>query len=175
VIENPNNFRITDTPRRASLYYSNQTEKIPPGMPKRERRMRFRVTFFGILGMVIVYAVVTFWVFVVEPTIANVSNQWHAGDGKVTSLVYDFHHGGESTLIGMDYHGQITIIELVGEKATMYRGANFIGSDRLSHVVSLSVQDVNDDGLPDLVISVAGMQGETVLFNTGRAFSWTSK
>ncbi len=125
-------------------------------------------------GMVIILGILVFWQWMLFPFITSIENQWHAGDARVTSLVYDFHHGGESTLMGMDYHGQITIIELVGEKATMYRGANFIGSDRLSRVVSLSVQDVNGDGKSDLVIAVVGMSSETVLFNTGSAFSWTS-
>ena len=54
---NPNGYRITDAPRRASLYYSIQTDKIPSGMPERERKIRFRVIFYLTLGMVIIYAI----------------------------------------------------------------------------------------------------------------------
>ena len=71
------NYRITDTPRRVSLYYSQQTDKIPPGMPKRERQIRFRVTACLIVGMIIVYAIMTAWIFVLEPAIIDVTDQWH--------------------------------------------------------------------------------------------------
>src|SRR5437879_185738 len=98
----PNNYRITDAPRRASRYYSQRTDKIPPGMPKREARMKFRVVFFGILGMVIVLSCMDVWVLVVEPAITDVYNQWHMGDAKVFLIGADVGHGGFSRFIADD-------------------------------------------------------------------------
>lgn len=166
--------KITQVPPRAAKYYPRpeyadaRTEAIPrQPLPRRNV-----APVIG--GMVIVLGIVLFWQMIGIPWVTSVQAQWHAGDAKVTSLVANVSHGGESQFLAFDYHAQVTIIEIVGGKATIYSDGIFIGADRLTRVINLSVQDVNHDGLPDLVIQVLGMDGETVLFNTGTSFSWTS-
>jgi len=170
--------RITQVPPRALKYYPRpvhadaRTEEIPTQLPIIPSPKRNVAPFIG--GMVIILSIVLFLQMIVIPWITSIQAQWHAGDAKVTSLVANVGHGGESQFLAFDYHGQVTIIEMVGEKATIFTGGTFIGADRLTRIINLSVQDVNHDGKPDLVIQVLGMDGETVLFNTGKSFSWAS-
>src|SRR5258708_2915088 len=119
----PNGYRITDLPRRASRYYSQRTDKIPSGMPKREAKIKFRVVFFGLVGMVIVYSIIYFWVFVVEPTVTNVDNQWHTGDQRISTTSGNVHAGGKTVFISFqDENKQIVVITCEKGKYTVYIG-----------------------------------------------------
>src|SRR5258708_1276593 len=148
---NHNGYRITDTPRRASLYYSAQTEKIPPGIAKRERKIKFRVVFYVTLGMVLVYAVMDLWLFAIQPLFTNVSDQIHYGDSKVFMMGAPVGHGkpGEiSRFIAEDNHGEIIVVEVVGKQYTVYTVETITAKEQ--RVVTLDVKDVNNDGRPNL-------------------------
>lgn len=171
--------RITQVPPRAAKYYTRPSEPndVTEPIKKSPRivnaRKRLFLPFLG--GATIVLFIVLSWTWFVIPWWTGIQTQWHYGDAKVSTLTADVGHGGVSQLLAFDYQGQVTIIEIVGEKAILYKGDIFIGANRLNRVITLSLQDVNADGKPDVVIQIVGTEGETVLFNTGTSFSWTSK
>jgi len=110
--------------------------------------------------------------FVVEPTVTNVSDQWHYGDAKVFLMGADVGHGGFSRFIAEDNHGDVIVVEVVEKKYTVNTVETITSKNQ--RVVTLEVKDMNDDGKPDLIVNVEGMS-PMVLLNTGTAFSWTGK
>lgn len=167
--------------RRASAigndyaYYDRQTEVMPePRMgPRMGPKTKHHYLFWLGLGMIIFLGIWYVYSDVVYPYYESIENQWHYGDPpRVTELRYDFHHGGVSTLLAFDDSGQVTIVEIVGQKVNVYTGSNFT-TELTTKTIYLTTMDVDHDGNMDVVIHVVGMDGATVLWNKGSSFSWS--
>ena len=157
--------------RRASL--PMQVMKVPSGMPKREARWKFRVVFFGILGMVIFYAIIYAWVFVVEPTVTDVSNQWEYGNNRISVVSGQVHPGGKTLFISFQGEDkQIVVIVCEKGKYKVYIGPRIDSSSPL--LVTVELLDINGDHRLDAVVHIQGSSLEFALINTGTDFKWAS-
>ncbi len=153
-------------------YYSAQTQ--PMLFIEEKPRTPWRRYF--IVGMLVVLAGITLWQMVVAPFIQGLEDQWHYGDARVAVLYANVGHQGSSTFMAFDDNSQVVVIELPGSARLpvhIYHLASVTGAGHA--VITLRVQDVNADGKPDLIVHVEGLEPDMVLFNTGSAFSWTSK
>jgi hypothetical protein len=80
-------------------------------------------------------------------------------------------HAGISHFISENLHGDILVIEVQPSNLTatkVYQGPTFSGAGTDLQPATLSFQDVNSDGKPDMVISIGN--GRYVLINTGSSF-----
>jgi len=109
---------------------------------------------------------------VVIPFVIATSDQWHYGDARLSQLDADVGHGGTSHLIASYYHGHIVVIEVLVSHPQDNRVYLLSGFRDLPTppVLTLSVQDVNGDGKPDLLIKIEGTALQAVLFNAGKTF-----
>ncbi len=76
-----------------------------------------------------------------------------------------------SHFIALNLHGQIEVFELPGgnaEEVKVYEAPVLMGPDQDQAPVTLSFEDVNGDGKPDLIVSVQDTR--FVFINTGTAF-----
>jgi hypothetical protein len=155
-------------------YYSAQTE--PLFLVEEKPRTPWRRYF--IVGMLVVLAGITLWQMVVAPFITGIEDQWHYGDARVAVLYANVGHQGSSTFMAFDDNGQVMVVEIPESArvpAHIYHLASVTGTGREHAIITLRVQDVNNDGKPDLIVHVEGLEPDMVLFNTGTSFSWTSK
>lgn len=160
----------------------NQPPAAPPqalGAPRdtepgrKRRKLLSRPMGFLLLGIAIVVSFLIIWNQFIMPAWSWSQDQWHYGDSRITQLDANVGHGGESHFIATFSHGDVVIIEISISKPTenhIYTLTGFYG-ETSTPVIDLSVQDVNHDGKPDLVVQVEGTTFETVLYNTGSAFS----
>lgn len=108
----------------------------------------------------------------VIPFVAATYDQWHYGDARLTQLDADVGHGGTSHLIASYYRGHIVVIEILASHPQDNRVYLLSGFSDLSTppVLMLSVQDINGDRKPDLIIKIEGTALQVVLFNAGKTF-----
>ena len=109
---------------------------------------------------------------VVIPFVTATSDQWHYGDARLSQLDADVGHGGTSHLIASYYHGHIVVIEILVSHPQDNQVYVLSGFRDLPTppVLTLSVQDLNGDGKPDLIIKIEGTALQAVLFNAGKTF-----
>ncbi len=164
-------------PRRASAYTAGRN--IPEPTTEQlifveQKHKRSLVPYF-FLGVAIVLVGLILWSRIVLPWWANVNDQWHYGDARITRFTADVGHGGASTFIAFDLDGSIIIIEMPDgsiAEAKLYRTGNLIGADADHRIVTVSIADV--DGVRDcLIVHVAGATSDIVLYNNGSSFQWT--
>lgn len=162
----PQQQKIADLPARPIV----TTEPLP------EQKERFHfLTWFGV-GMILAVAGIAMWNLFLVPKWQAYQDQLHYGDGKISKLVADVGHGGDSTFLAFDLNGQVVIIELAGgdiAQARLYRAANLIGSNRDHKIITPEARNVKGHGKPDLIIHVEGQDALLVLYNNGSAFQWT--
>ncbi|HEV2581039.1 MAG TPA: hypothetical protein VGT44_09315 [Ktedonobacteraceae bacterium] len=101
----------------------------------------------------------------------GVQADWSYGYPRVyqTDAVVGHHHDSAahpSHFLVLNLHGQVDIIELPAgdpSQALIYTGPALTGAEADTEVVTVSFQDVNHDGRPDLVLHVGAT--EMVLLN----------
>jgi hypothetical protein len=84
-------------------------------------------------------------------------------------------HDGLSHLIVVNLHGDILVTEIHQNtlaETKIYQGPQFAGPGSDLEPATISFQDVNGDGKPDMVIEVGN--GRYILINTGNAFRPTT-
>src|SRR6266436_4548222 len=164
-------------PRRASAYTAGRS--IPEPTTQQhifvEQKRKYSLVPYFLLGAGIVIVGLIFWSWIVVPWWANVNDQWHYGDARITRFTADVGHGGVSTFIAFDLDGSVMIIEMPGgsiAEAKLYRTVNLIGENANRRIVSLSIATV--DGVRDcLIVHVEGATSAIVLYNNGSSFQWT--
>jgi len=143
--------------RRASVDVpptDRQTEALP------RRRRLHPLVFVGltlmiaILGWVVFTTVANWWM--------NTQEQWQYGYPRTAQ--YDAvvgHHDSAahpSHFIALNLNGQVEVIEFPGgdaSKARIYTGLTVVVGQNANLVpVTLSFQDVNGDGTPDMIVTV---------------------
>ena len=109
----------------------------------------------------------------VIPAFSWMNDQWHYGDNRITQLDANVGHGGVSHFVAEYYHGSIVVIELSLTHPNTYHVYTLTGMIGATNtpLVKLSIQDVNHDGKPDLIVQVQGTTFDMILYNTGTAFS----
>ncbi len=165
-------------PRRASAYTAARNTPEPTTQQHIfvEQKRKYSLVPYFLLGAGIVIVGLIFWSWIVVPWWANVNDQWHYGDARITRFTADVGHGGMSTFIAFDLDGSVIIIEMPGgsiAEAKLYRTGNLIGADADHRIVTVSIADV--DGVKDcLIVHVAGATSDIVLYNNGSSFQWTA-
>lgn len=173
----PKEFRqaavlVTPPSAKRQAFPEPQTDDLPE--PRRRRRFRFHWLFWGglslfimIFGWIVLSALGTWW--------TNTANQWAYGYPRTFQTNYNVGHGTaadpNSHFIAINLNRQVEVIEIPGDdasKSKIYIGPTLIGQGQELTPVTLSFEDVNNDGKPDLVIHVA--DSKFVFLNTGTGF-----
>lgn len=142
------------------------------------RRLRFRPgrrTLYVLGGAFLIFALVLLWQQAVAPWWQGVNDQWQYGTARITQIDANVGHDGPSHFIAQYYKGAIVVIEIPYADTNDTRTYTIpgIAADGTTPLVLLSVaRDVNT-GRIDLIVHAAGTDFETVLYNTGSAFSET--
>lgn len=151
--------------------YENRTTE-----PVVRRQRSGKPFFFVTAGVIVVFGTILFWQQVVTPWWTGLQNQWNYGSAHITQLDADVGHGGMSHLIAEYTGGEIVIIELSYANPSDYHiyTLNGVLSSQEKPVVLLSTARDVHTGRIDLVVDVEGSGFQTVLYNTGAAFSETA-
>lgn len=168
--------------RRASLaqppqptYVTNLPTRSLDTEPLRTRGRTHFLVYFGI-GMLLVLVLYVLWNALVIPWWQGIEDQWQAGTGRITRFEANVGHGGVSTFFAFVLDNQVIIVEVPGGdmgKANYYRTGELTGTTG-NPIVTLSLEDANNDGKPDLIIHVEGVSPAIVLYNNGTGFQPTS-
>lgn len=170
---------ITDIPPRAAKYYHMPgRHPQPPDFPVTQPSMhpshhRFLVSFA--VGMLCIVAMGVLWIMVISPWYQGIANQWQYGDARVAIRTANVGHGGVSRFYACMVNGQVVVVEVMtNTTAHVFISPSVFGSPQDNRIVTITMEDVNHDGKPDLVLHIQGMEITPVLFNTGTSFQWTS-
>lgn len=165
-------------PTRAGRFHAADVASQPvtrnTGDDKAIRRPRsIRPWAILITAGIITLSIVIVWNTVVIPWWQGVQDQWQYGSSRITQMDANVGHGGECHFIAEYYKGAIVVIEIpyANTNATRTYTIPGIASDGSTPVVLLSTTKDAKTGRLDLVISVAGTNYQTVLYNTGSSFS----
>lgn len=155
-----------------SSVVSTRTTSNDPGL-KRRRLCRWRVV--SGLGALLLFLLCLwlFWWQAVVPVWTYLGDQWHYGDGRITQLDADVGHNGISHFLAEYYQGRIVVIELSLSHPNVshtYTIGGLMGADGTPRIL-LTVEDLNHDGKPDVLIQIAGSAFTVTLSNTGTAFT----
>ncbi len=155
--------------QRASRAYCPASEE-PEQTPLPQRRRRFHPTVYigtvmliMIGGWMAVSSLLQWWQ-IQEDT-------WHYGYPRTFQTDANVGHGGISHFIVVNLHGHIIITELQEnalQKTKVYAGPVFSGPGTDLAPATISFQDVNGDGSPDLIIAVR--TGRYLFINDHHAF-----
>lgn len=137
---------------------------------KRSRRKPWAIL---ITIMLIVLSIVIAWNAIVVPWWVGVQTQWQYGSSRITQMDANVGHGGDCHFIAEYYKGAIVVIEIPFSNinATHTYTISGIVGDGSTPVILLSTTKDSKTGRIDLVVTVAGTNFQTVLYNTGSAFS----
>ncbi len=142
----------------------------PQQAPMQQSRRRLHPTIYigaamliMLGGYVLVSSLLQWWQ-VQEDT-------WHYGYPRTFQIDADVRHGGISHFIVVNLHGHIIITEMQEnalQKTKVYAGPVFEGAGTDLAPATISFQDVNGDGYPDMIIAVR--TGRYLLINDQSAF-----
>lgn len=158
--------------KRRSLSSNQPEQDAPVPAPKKPFLLQNHPWGSFLVGMALCYVLFLFGQQVVIPFVTATYDQWHYGDARLTQLDADVGHSGTSHLIASYYHGHIVVIEILvshPQDNRVYVLSGFSDLPTLP-VLTLSVQDINGDGKPDLIIKIEGTALQAVLFNAGNTF-----
>lgn len=138
-----------------------------------KRPRKFRVWAILITTLIIGLSIIVTWTSVVVPWWTGVQDQWQYGSSRITQIDANVGHGGECHFIAQYYKGAIVVIEIPYANTTNTHTYTIPGidTDGTTPVVLLSTTRDAQTSRLDLVVQIVGTNFETVLFNTGSAFS----
>jgi hypothetical protein len=141
-----------------------QTEQAPV----QQRRIHFLVY----VGVAMVCMVMGWWV------LSNLvqwwqfqQDNWHYGTPRTFQIDADVKHGGMSHFTVENLNGHILIYEVQLTDMTkphLYIGPTFSGAGTELQPATISFEDINGDGYPDMIITVGN--GRYILINDHSAF-----
>ncbi|HEU5226689.1 MAG TPA: hypothetical protein VFU49_02675 [Ktedonobacteraceae bacterium] len=168
----PTNSDVYVPVKRRSLPHTKSEQHALAPEPKQPFVLQEHPWRSFLVGMSICLVLFLFGQQVVVPFASATYDQWHYGDARLTQLDTDVEHGGTSHLIASYYHGHIVVIEILVSHPQDNRVYVLSGFSDLPTppVLTLSVQDINGDGKPDLIIKIEGTALQAVLFNAGKTF-----
>ncbi|HEU5383642.1 MAG TPA: hypothetical protein VFV38_50220 [Ktedonobacteraceae bacterium] len=158
---------------RARQVNPNPTDRTTePVVQPKTHRLR-KPTLFVIAVTLALLSLFLMWQQAVAPWWASMQDQWHYGSSRITQMDANVGHNGESHFIAQYYKGAIVIIEIpyASTNNTHTYTIPGISTDGSTPVVLLSTTKDGSTGRLDLVVQVAGTNFETILYNTGSAFS----
>jgi hypothetical protein len=84
----------------------------------------------------------------------------------VSYVKADVGHGGESNIYALRVKDTAEVFVITGQHVEAYQ----VPLSTSGQVVLVSVQDMNGDGRPDLVVHVDGSDVSVILYNDGHVF-----
>ncbi len=166
--QRPRDVVVHRVPRRASTFTESETKHLPR---PRHRPHWLLIVGFILFVLVVGYVLLTAFFGWWQET----QDTWHYGYPRTYQMDAMVGHSDSaqhpSHFIALNLHGQVEVIEFLGGDAShakVYVGPTLMGTNADLAVVTLSFQDVNGDGKPDLVINVHG--GHFVFLNIGTQF-----
>jgi len=99
-----------------------------------------------------------------------VSQHWHYGDYPTAHVSANFGHGGTSDLFAFTSGHEVEVLEVVGDKVSVYAAKLNTAERRL---VTLERIDANGDGKMDMLVHIEGLSQTPCLLNTGKGFVWS--
>lgn len=132
---------------------------------------RWLLLAFGACLLIGLYAGYQQWV---APVWNNLQAQWHTGDGRITQLDANVGHGGMSHFLAQYYNSHIVVIEIQISNPThimTYTLPALTPNAGKPQDLTLSIQDANHYGRPDLMIQEGNNSVAIVLYNTGSWFT----
>lgn len=164
-------IRYTDTRGNQVIRQGNRQIVIHRELPRKKRRVHWML-FVGIVLFVMVFGWVAFG------ALANwwqdKQNDWTYGNPRTfqvdQAVGINDSPANPSHFIAMNLRGTVFVIDLEGGDPTKAQSLPIIGlpQDQQNDPVTISFEDVNGDGKPDMLVHVAGFT--IVLLNTGRTF-----
>lgn len=164
-------IRYTDTRGYQVIRQGNRQIVIHRELPRKKRRVHWML-FVGIVLFVMVFGWVAFG------ALANwwqdKQNDWTYGNPRTfqvdQAVGINDSPANPSHFIAMNLRGTVFVIDLEGGDPTKAQSLPIIGlpQDQQNDPVTISFEDVNGDGKPDMLVHVAGFT--IVLLNTGRTF-----
>lgn len=169
---------VTRIPTRAGHLHQadvadQKTVRNTSDDPAIKRPRHTRLWAFLITSAIITLSIIVVWNTVVIPWWAGIQTQWQYGSSRITQMDANVGHGGECHFIAEYYKGAIVVIEIPFNSVNNTRTYTIpgIAGDGSTPVILLSTTKDSHTGRLDLVVSVQGTDFETVLYNTGSAFS----
>jgi len=162
-------------PSSAHRYKPNNTTTTedlqqPPMQPQQSKNT-WRVLERKALTLALIVLVLFLLVdWIGYPIYQQLNTQYTYGQDLTYQVDADLGHGGMSHLIAYTSGGKLEVVEVIGQKSKLYELPVTTTQKRL---VVVHIEDLNDDGKPDLVLDVDGMKGHPTLINTGDGFHWS--
>ncbi len=165
-------YAYAESPKR-----SKTTVVYLPAKPTRRLgRTRFHwLVFVGIglfimiIGWLSFSALSSWW--------STTQDDWHYGRPRTYQVDAFVGHGDSTSnpshFIAVNLNGQILVIEVPGgnaSKAQIYIGPRLFGNGQDLAAVTLTFEDRNNDGKPDLNIHIEGSDQVIVFLNDGTKF-----
>jgi len=122
----------------------------------------------------LIVALISLLIFLVGDTLGySVYDHYNKLFSYGTNLTYqtyaDVGHGGMSHLIAYTESDKVEVLEIVGNKSTVYDLSLPSPEKRL---VMLVLTDIRGNGKPDIALTIDGLKQHPMLINTGSAFRW---
>jgi len=180
VEKSPNHVYTPPMPtKRASLSErpTKRTTEPIAELPESHGWLNKRNVFFLSFGMLAMLALWLTLQLVIIPAIADTSQQWNYGNGRISQFDLNVGHGGTSHFVTQYWHQEVLIIEFqagTAAHAKAYTIPLLISGSAKQHSVTLTpayVRPHATPGTPDLVITVSDITPPIVLYNTGNGFS----
>jgi hypothetical protein len=159
--------RHQGVPPRASLKKQQYAPPQPQACPHRRVHWLFFVGV-GASATVVLYIAV---IFVIIPQWDRMHDDAQYGYPRTYQCDADVKHGGVSHFMVENLHGHVVVIELLVNnlsKTTITPGPVLTGANADLEPVTVTFQDVNGDGLPDMLLTAGATQ--YVYLNTGHGF-----
>ena len=164
-------IRYRDTQGNHIIRQGNRQLVIHRQSPPQKRRAHW-VPFVGmalfvmLLGWIVLGALTNWW--------QNQENDWAYGHPRTFQIdqavgIHD-RPSSPSHFIAMNLRGTVFVLDLEGGDPTKAQAFPILGlsSNQQDDPVTISFEDVNGDGKPDMLVHVAGFT--IILLNTGKTF-----
>jgi hypothetical protein len=161
-------MRVTRHQGRPPTQRAIQAPTLYEQPPVQQRRIHFLVY----VGVAMVCMVMGWWV------LSNLvqwwefqQDNWHYGTPRTFQIDADVKHGGMSHFTVENLNGHILIYEVQLTDMTkphLYIGPTFSGAGTELQPATISFEDINGDGYPDMIITVGN--GRYILMNDHSAF-----
>ena len=166
-----------DPPRRRTTV----VVRPPVQATRRLKRTRFHwLVLVGLAMVVMIIGWLTFSAF--SSWWSTTQDDWHYGRPRTYQTDAVVGHGDSASnpshFIALNLNGQMLVIEIPGgnaSKAQVYIGPRLFGAGQDLAPVTLSFDDCNGDGKPDLNIHIAGSDKIICFPNNGKTFTTTQQ
>jgi hypothetical protein len=129
-----------------------------------------------LLGMAIMLMLYLLSVNVVLPWVIDKIDHWTTGQARIWQCDLNVGHAGSSHFLTQYYQDRVLVVEVSNSNPTIVHTyvipAQFVTPPLAPPIITLAVQDINGDHLPDLLVHIEGVASPIPLYNNGHAFQF---